>query len=255
MNGNEYYRCGSEVFLKELPYCILPTCHTIEAEALGGKVVFGENGIQPRVREYAYAEVEQLLQLPEINFESGRIHKVLEECKERSQKGETVLLEVVGPLTILNGLIDIQFILKAMCKKPDVIKMIFEKLEVELLRYMLKAKNNGVTLISYADPIGITDILGPKTALWMTECFTVPFLKKVEELADESTIIVLCPKITHMLLTFQKVEFQEMDISEKLNYGQACIAMTGKIKMVGMKCIKNAHTNMKDGKIKEIKWK
>lgn len=235
-----------------LPYCILPLCHTVEAEALGAKVKFSDDGMEPRIREFVFSEIEQLREMQEFDFEKGRISQVLAACLELHKKGEHIILEVSGPLTILNGLLDIQFVLKAMRKKPELMIEIFNWLGVQLINYMSEAKKCGVEMISYADPIGAIDILGSKTALWLVEEFTLPFLKKVEELSDEHTLIVLCPKITNMLVKFNVAALKEVTVSDNLDYGQGCIEMIGKAKIIGTRCIKASKSKLHSPKMKEI---
>ena len=46
-------------------FCELPFCHTVEAEAMGGIVNFGNEKIGPRAKEYIYTKPEELLDLRE----------------------------------------------------------------------------------------------------------------------------------------------------------------------------------------------
>ena len=96
-------------------FCELPFCHTVEAEAMGGLVNYGND--------------KRMLR----------------------EQGEHVVLQVSGPFTILNVLIDARYVFKAMRKQPEVMKEVFWKLGNEVLRFMEEAKKYGVDLISYAD--------------------------------------------------------------------------------------------------------
>ena len=87
-------------------FCELPFCHTVEAEAMGGIVNYGNEKTGPRAKEYICTKPEELLALKEMDFSQGRIHEVLLACKHLRKKGENVVLEVAGPFTILNVLID-----------------------------------------------------------------------------------------------------------------------------------------------------
>ena len=80
----------------------------------------------------------------EIDFSTGRIHEVLLACKELREMGEHVVLEVSGPFTILNVLIDARYVFKGMRKKPEVMKQVFWKLGNEVLKFMEEAKKYGV---------------------------------------------------------------------------------------------------------------
>ena len=85
-------------------------------------------------------------------------------CQALREEGEHVVLQVSGPFTILNVLIDAKYVFKAMRKKPELMKEVFWKLGGEILRFMEEAKKYGVDMISYADSSGGLNILGPKMA-------------------------------------------------------------------------------------------
>ena len=105
-------------------------------------------------QEYICTSPEELLELPAMNLQEGRIHEVLLACQALREEGEHVVLQVSGPFTILNVLIDAKYVFKAMRKKPELMKEVFWKLGGEILRFMEEAKKYGVDMISYADSSG-----------------------------------------------------------------------------------------------------
>lgn len=212
-------------------FCELPFCHTVEAEAMGGIINYGNEAAGPRAKEYICTTPEELLELPEIDLSAGRIHEVLLACKELREEGEHVVLQVSGPFTILNVLIDAKYVFKAMRKKPELMKEVFWKLGNEILKFMEEAKRYGVELISYADSSGGLNILGPKMAEQVVEDFTYEFLKKAEALTDDKTMILLCPKTTFALLGTGKARFRDHKLSGAMVYGEGCIEMIGKAKI------------------------
>lgn len=234
------------------PFCELPFCHTVEAEAMGGIVNYGNELTGPRAKEYICRMPEELLRLPEIDFSSGRIHEVLLALRALRQAGEHVVFQVSGPFTILNVLIDARHVFKAMRRKPELMKEIFGKLEGEILRFMEEAKKYGADLLSYADSSGSVNILGPKMAEQTAEDFTYGFLKKAEALADEQTMILLCPKTTFAMLGTGKAELRDWSLARPGLYGEACIEMTGKVKLAGQMCIKNIRYCLEDAVFKEV---
>lgn len=233
-------------------FCELPFCHTVEAEAMGGVICYGNEKAGPRAKEYICSSVEELLKLPEIDFTKGRIHEVLRACEILSGQNEQVVLQASGPLTILNALIDARYVFKAMRKKPELMKEVFWKLGTEVLRFMEEAKKRGAGLLSYADSSGGVNILGPKMAERVVEDFTYLFLKKAELLADGDTMILLCPKTTFALLGTEKAEFRDIELPEPLSYGEACIMMKGRAKFAGQTCIKNVGFRLENRIFKEI---
>lgn len=233
-------------------FCELPFCHTVEAEAMGGIINYGNELAGPRAKEYICTKPEELLELPEIDFTKGRIHEVLLACRALREADEHVVMQVSGPFTILNVLIDAKYVFKGMRKKPDLMKEVFWKLGSEILKFMEEAKKYGADLISYADSSGGLNILGPKMAKQVVEDFTYEFLKKAEALADERTMILLCPKTTFALLGTGKAKFRDLMLSGPMSYGEACIEMTGKVKLAGQMCIKNVGYRLENGVFKEV---
>lgn len=239
---------------EEAPFCELPFCHTVEAESMGGIVNYGNEKAGPRAKEYICSSVDELLELPEIDFSKGRIHEVLLACQKLRKEGEQVVLQVSGPFTIMNVLIDPKYVYKAMRKRPEVMKEVFWKFGNEILAFMKEAETYGVDMISYADSSGGVNILGPKFAEQVVNDFTYEFLKKVEEIIEEQ-IILLCPKTTFALLGTEKAEFADVQLPEVMSYGEACIWMKGKEKFVGQMCIKNMKYKLKNGICKGIHLK
>lgn len=233
-------------------FCELPFCHTVEAEAMGGIINYGNEVTGPRAKEYICTAPEELLKLPEIDFSSGRIHEVLTACKMLREEGEHVVMQVSGPFTILNVLIDAKYVFKAMRKKPELMKEIFRKLGNEIFKFMKEAKRYGADLISYADSSGGLNILGPKMAEQVVEDFTYEFIKKAETLADDRTMILLCPKTTFALLGTGKAVFRDHKLSGPMAYGEGCIEMRGKVKIAGQMCIKNVGYQLENAVFKEV---
>lgn len=234
-------------------FCELPFCHTVEAEAMGGIINYGNEKTGPRAKEYICTSPEELLELPAMNLQEGRIHEVLLACQALREEGEHVVLQASGPFTILNVLIDAKYVFKAMRKKPELMKEVFWKLGGEILRFMEEAKKYGVDMISYADSSGGLNILGPKMAEQVVEDFTYEFLKKAAEKLGDSPLILLCPKTTFALLGTGKAEFVDAELSGPMEYGEGCIEMIGKARFMGQMCIKNVHYKLESGRIKTVR--
>ena len=166
---------------ENIPFCQLPFCHTLEGEAMGGVINLGDEHIGPRAKDYIVNRLEDLLDLPRINYSEGRISEVLKACKYLSDNGENVMLSVSGPFTIMNVLIDPRYVFKTFRKNPTVMQDVLDKFKDELILFVKHAQKSGVKLISYADSSGGLNILGPKFSEQVVEMFTYPFLKELEE--------------------------------------------------------------------------
>lgn len=232
-------------------FCKLPFCHTVEAEALGGAVKFGEGTSGPRTREYICATLDGLLELLPVDYSAGRIQEVLRACRSLKEQGECVMLKVAGPFTILNGLIEIETIYRALRREPEKMKQVFHKLEGELLRYIREAAASGADAISYADAPGGADILGTKGAIRAAEDFTYPFLKKAEHSAGAG-LILLCPKTTCALDKIGKVKYNHVRLSKPMTYGEALREVMGKVRFAGQMCINKEAYILKNQQIETM---
>ena len=86
----------------------------------------------------------------------------------------------------------------------------------------------------------------------VVEDFTFEFLKKAEALADDKTMILLCPKTSFALLGTGHAKFKDYLIDSGTHYGEACIQMVGKAKFAGQMCIKNVGYQLESGIFKEL---
>ncbi len=234
-------------------FCMLPFCHTVEAEAMGGIVNMGDGNFGPRAKEYCCTSAAELLELPEIDYSKGRIHEVLEACQILREQGEHVALMISGPFTIFNVLIDPKYVFKAMRKQPELMRDIFQKIEKELLRFIKVSISYGVDMISYADSSGGVNILGPKMAEQVVTDFTYDFLKKATEMMDGKAMLLLCPKTTLALIGTDRACYVDRELSEVMRYGDACISMIGQVPMAGQMCIKNIDYQLENKNFREIR--
>jgi DNA-binding PadR family transcriptional regulator len=58
---------------------------------------------------------------------------------------------------------------------------LLEKIENGIINYILEGINYGVDIVSFADPAGTIDIVGPKVYKEVSGKFTYNILKKLEE--------------------------------------------------------------------------
>lgn len=233
-------------------FCELPFCHTLEGESMGGIITLGNENAGPRVKEYICESIEDVLSLKNIDYSQGRISEVLKACSYLRSIGENVAIYISGPFTILNMLIDPLHVFKAFKKKPEIIAEIFEKFQKELLRFIEHAQQAGANIISYGDPTGGVNILGPKLSEYVVDIFTYPFLKSAEKIIKDKSIFLLCPKTTLSLIGTSKANWKDMSIEYPIRYSSACIKMIGKTKLLGQMCVKNKNFELADGIIKTV---
>ncbi len=236
----------------DFSFCTLPFCHTLEGEALGGIINYGDEKIGPRGKDYLTSDIEDLLDITHMDFSKGRIFEVLKACSHLRENKENVLLYISGPFTILNLLIDLRYVFKGFKKSPETMEKILEKLKVETILFLKEAKNKGVNIFSYGDSSGGLNILGPKLSEQIVELYTYPLLKEAEKIIDDSSIMLLCPKTSLALIGTDKAVWKKIELSEPMKYDKACVEVIGKTKFLGEMCVKNKGYTLKNGVIKAI---
>ena len=193
-----------------------------------------------------------LLALPDADVTKGRMAEVLDACAKMKAEGETVCLEVTGPFTMLNALMEPRKVFKAYRKDHDGMVKVFEKLGDSLLAYIEAGKKAGVDVFIFSDSAGAPELLGPKFMTQAVEDFYHPFLKKVEGLMDDSCIFLLCPKFTFAVIDTGFGEFREHELEPGIDFLQAMLQMRGKVKIGGQVCIKNIGVKLANGRFREI---
>lgn len=236
-------------------FVLLPFCRTVEAESMGAVLNYGDANTGPRAKDPICADLDEVMALPEIDFGKNRIHEVLDACAALKSEGETVCLEVTGPFTILNALMEPRLVFKAYRKDRDKMKLVFEKFSEQLLRYIEMGKKAGVDIFIFSDSAGALDILGPRFLTNAVEDFYDPFIRKVSDVMDESCIFLLCPKFTYALTDTGHAEFREHQLVPGTDFLKAMLDMKGTAKIGGQVCIKNVGVKLAHGIFREIVMK
>lgn len=188
----------------------MPLCHTVEGEAFGADINYGNGDFGPRARKRICSSPQDILTLPDIDFTQGRIAEVLQACRILAANNQYTVLEIAGPFTILDTLIDSVSIFKAMRMEPDSVARVKDKLRKNIAAYFEEAIRAGVNIISYADSAGGLSILGPKLSEQMVRSFTYPLLKEVEKRSNCRALTVLCPKTAYALIGTGVAEWHDV---------------------------------------------
>lgn len=224
-----------------LPLCVLPFCCTLEAEALGAVVYEDASGGAPRVREFVYRSLRDVLLAPPLNPASGRLGVMLEACARLHEAGEGVALELAGPMTILNGLLELAVVFREWRKEPSLMDEVLTRLLEDQLRYAGSAVKAGVNVLCVADPAGGMGILGPQWAAATAKTFVMPLLQHLEaDLPD--TMVHVCPRLARELVENNLAVWRESPLEAPQSYGQLCLSGLPGPRRVGRVCIKNSAT-------------
>lgn len=225
----------------------IPFCVTVEAEALGARIKLGNEKAGPRVAAYAFNDIEELQKINPINLEAGRIKEVLDCVELLSREGETVALSVEGPLTIISSLIDPLEFYKGLRKNPLAVENTLQIIEEGIFKYIREGVKRGARIISYADPVGSPDIVGPKMYRDVSGKTSFNILKKAESLAAD-LLIHLCGKTS---TAFEKMGFsrsEQIETKEGITYGQAICDLLSQncgVKFIGHRCIKQTSLELR----------
>ena len=236
-------------------FVLLPFCRTVEAESMGAVLNYGDANTGPRAKDPICANMDEVLALPDIDFSKMRIHEVLDACRSLKEQGENVCLEVTGPFTILNALMEPRLVFKAYRKDREKMKAVFEKIGTQLLRYIEEGKKAGVDIFIFSDSAGSLDILGPKFLTNAVDDFYDPFIRNVSDIMDDSCIFLLCPKFTYALVDTGHAEFTDHQLESGIDFMQAMLSMKGKAKIAGQVCVKNIGVKLVHGIFRGIVMK
>ena len=222
-------------------FCMLPFCHTLEAEALGGHIVLGGVQSGPRVRQFAYASLDELEKKLQFNWELPRLQETVEACRALQEEGERILFQISGPLTILGSLLPPELLYRAMRKEPQRVQALFERIGTILLQLMKQLEVEGISLFSYADPMSAVNLIGPKPVEWLCKEFTRVFLQQMDLQLQKETLIFLCPKTALALIGTDCAHWKEHPLQEPMLYQKVALALQGDIRFVGESCINRSN--------------
>ena len=237
-------------------FCKLPFCVTIEAEAFGAEVSLNSLYGVPAVAKFRYEKVEDIPALPEMDFSAGRVREVLRAATILRGMGETVILNIEGPFTVLSQLVPSKQIYKGLYRQREKLRELSAWITAQLVRYAKEAERHGVDVLSYADPTVAADLVSPK--LYADLCGEISYevLKAIEQ-GTERVVLHLCNKTS---VAFQKAGFCTMERiipRPGLTYGEALRDAVRRpdVRCIGHGCIQRTYCPMTNGCIYKLTLK
>ncbi|SHJ80875.1 methyltransferase, MtaA/CmuA family [Hathewaya proteolytica DSM 3090] len=231
--------------------CRLPFCNTVEAEALGAIIKLGDNKTGPRVERYLFNSIEELDKIQDIDFTKGRISEVLKAVGTLKEQGETVVLNIEGPFTIISSLIDSTTFYKAIRKNKDIVDKFIGNIEASVIKYAIEASKRGVDVISYSDPVGAMDLVGPKVFKEVSAPASLRIIKAMRDNIS-GVIIHVCGKTSASLENSGLCSSERIEYDADKTYGKAMMEIFKErtdCKVLGHACIKRTALHLKDNAV------
>jgi MtaA/CmuA family methyltransferase len=224
----------------------VPFCVTVEAEAYGAHIKLGNAVNGPRVANYRFTSIEEMSQIPALDFTQGRLRVVLDAVESLAGAGEKVALSVEGSFTIISALIEPLNFYKGLRQDPQRIQEILAIVEEGIIRYSLEGVQRGASIISYGDPVGAIGIVGPKVYREYSGPSSWRIINGIQE-AGSKVLLHLCGKTSTALEKIGLARSHPIEVVEALTYGQALLEQldetTGPL-VIGHRCIKRSLDRM-----------
>lgn len=174
-------------------FCMLPFCHTLEAEILGGNINLGDATAGARAGQPICESTSEVTNL-EINPNCMERHdNMMKAIEILNKKGEDVMFCITGPIGTLTCLVESRTVFKEWRRNPEGFNEVLDHLATILIDLATEASKAGACAIEYADPPAAVSIVGPKFATEMCERFTMRFIRELSENLGESVPVYLCP--------------------------------------------------------------
>ena len=184
----------------------LPFCMTLEAEAYGAQVNFGDAVTQPRVTG-PILPPDGSGRLPIPDFRSGRPAMVLGVMgRLKAERPEVALLgNLAGPFSILGELVDARQLLKWTLKRPQEVRNHAERIAADLIEFGKLQVASGADAVCVAEPTATGEILGGE----LFREFALPWLNRI---ADELQAAGV-PVIVHICGDVRRIEAELFSLS------------------------------------------
>lgn len=174
-------------------WCMLPFCHTIEAEAMGATINLGDDVSVARAGKTVCTSMRDVLELTMSDERSERLPRMIEAARLLSNAGEDVMFSVSGPVSILSCLLDLTVVFREWRREPELVQDVLKHLLDQMIPYTMRAVEAGVKYVEYADPPAAVSIVGPRVAKTVADSFTKPFIETLAPHIPADTSFFLCP--------------------------------------------------------------
>lgn len=204
---------------------------TVEAEAFGAKVAFEENEV-PNVIGRLVSDRASIEALEIPSLETARVPQYLEANRLAAEHitDKPVLGGCIGPFSLAGRLFDMSEMMMALYMEPDTIRLLLEKCNEFIFRYLRVMKEMGVGGVIIAEPAaGLVSNEDCST-------FSSVYISKiVEELQDDHFMIVLhnCGNTGHCTAAMVETKAAAVHFGNKIDMINALAECPGDILAMG----------------------
>ena len=222
-------------------FASVPFCVTVEAESLGADINLGDENLGPRSKEYFIDDAKDIYKIGKHDFSVGRMSTVLHAVEKLSDMGETVALNVEGPITIAMQLMDSSAFYKALRKDENACGYFVEAMSNNIFEYIREGSKRGAKIISFADPSGDIKIVGPKLYKSICEPVIANVLGRIKR-EIKGVVVHICGKTSTALESKGAAEIEKVDYQKDKSYGRAICDMFNENEaiFIGHRCIKTS---------------
>lgn len=123
-------------------------------------------------------------------------------------------------------------------------------IEDNIVNYIVKGHKKGAKIISYSDPVGDINIVGPKIYEEVVSKTTINILERASTCIGE-WVIHICGKTSSAFFNLNKCKFTKVEYESCLTYGEAIcnIIESEKVKIIGNNCMKRTQYNLKNSQL------
>lgn len=216
---------------------------SLEAEAFGAAIVFGENEV-PAITGQLVSDEDEAKALAVPALTAGRIPVAVESIRLAKEKitDKPVFAGIIGPFSLAGRLMDVTEIMYTCYDEPEIVHEVLKKATEFLTNYTLALKEAGADGIIMAEPL--CGLLSPD----MAEEFSCPYVKEIIDATQTEEFAVVyhncgnsVPQIAHLFYPMGAAAYHygnAVDMLEMLKNAPADAVLMGNIDPVA--CFKEA---------------
>ncbi len=216
---------------------------SLEAEAFGAAIVFGENEV-PAITGQLISDEDEAKALVVPALTAGRIPVAVEAIRLAKEKitDKPVFAGIIGPFSLAGRLMDVTEIMYTCYDEPETVHEVLKKATEFLTNYTLALKEAGADGIIMAEPL--CGLLSPD----MAEEFSCPYVKEIIDAVQTEEFAVIyhncgnsVPQIAHLFYPMGAAAYHygnAVDMLEMLKNAPTDAVLMGNIDPVA--CFKEA---------------